>query len=241
MLVLKLLFLHSGTDSGFYTVVGHSKELSINVWFVEIGPGNKRWLNWSGVTNDGFIAYWGATMSPAFSHVAIDFTGHLMSMLCGENKSGKSHPMFASFHVQLQEWSTLSWQMTWLLIECIILYIMANKDITWLSLTYIWTTIDFTRLQREIAHQGWIWRFLWLVSNTVQAPLLPYHLWLGKYLLITEKCLNIEHSRLSFNLSIELCHKMYPLRVYGISYLYNYQTSNKKKRLYLMRVTYDSI
>ena len=28
---------------------------------------------------------------------------------------------------------------------------MANKDIAWLSLTYIWTTIDFTRLQREIA------------------------------------------------------------------------------------------
>ena len=28
---------------------------------------------------------------------------------------------------------------------------MANKDITWLSLTYIWTTIDLTRLQREIA------------------------------------------------------------------------------------------
>ena len=162
-----------------------------------------------------------ATMSPAFSQVAIDFTGHLISMLCGENKSGWSHPMFASFHVQLQEWSTLSWQMTWLLIECIILSIIANKDITWLSLTYIWTTIDFTRLQREIAPQGWIWRFLWLVSNTVQAPLLPYHLWLRTYLLITEKCLNIEHSRLSFNLSMELCHKMYPLRVsYGISYLY---------------------
>ena len=162
-----------------------------------------------------------ATMSPAFSQVAIDFTGHLISMLCGENKSGKSHPMLASFHVQLQEWSTLSWQMTWLLIECIILYIIANKDITWLSLTYIWTTIDFTRLQREIAPQGWIWRFLWLVSNAVQASLLPCHLWLGTYLLITEKCLNIEHSRLSLNLSIELCHKMYSLRVsYGISYLY---------------------
>ena len=132
-----------------------------------------------------------ATMSPAFSHVAIDFTGHLNSMLCGENKSGKSHPMLASFHVQLQEWYTLSWQMTGLLIECIILYIMANKDITMLSLTYIWTTIDFTRLQREIAPQGWICRFLWLVSNTMQAPLLPYHLWLGTILLITEKCLNI--------------------------------------------------
>ena len=99
-------------------------------------------------------------------------------------------------------------KMTWLLIECIILYIMANKDITWLSLTYIWTTIDFTRLQREIAPRGWIWRILWLVPNTVWAPLLlPYHLWLGTYLLITEKCLNIEHSRLSFNLSMELCHK----------------------------------
>ena len=50
MLVLKLLFLHSGSDSGFYTVVGHSQELSINVWFVEVGKqtmvelvrGNKR-------------------------------------------------------------------------------------------------------------------------------------------------------------------------------------------------------